>query len=289
MLPFAQDLLVRTGATLADALAQLFIPGLVFGALALIAKGRAAVADGRRAAPEMWRNLIMIGIDPLLIAPPLGMAMVAIRSILDASHLYLVPVEVWEPLPAALVAFAAVFAADFIGYWRHRLEHTRWLWPAHALHHSDTEMTWLAVFRFHPINRFSTVLVDWLILSLFGFPPFALVVAWVVRHFYGEFIHADLPWTFGPLKAVLVSPAMHRWHHATDPQAFDTNFATVFAVFDRAFGTYRVPGPCDGPVGVPGVSELSLRDQLLLPFRPSAYRRPAAAETGAVEPVLTGS
>ncbi|MGU3541319.1 sterol desaturase family protein, partial [Methylobacterium sp. A54F] len=94
--------------------------------------------------------------------------------------------------------------------------------------------------------------------SLLGLPPYALVVAWLVKHFYGEFIHADLPWTLGPLRAVLVSPAMHRWHHATDPAAFDTNFATVFSLFDRAFGTHRGPGPCDGPVGVAGVSELGL-------------------------------
>ena len=33
---------------------------------------------------------------------------------------------------------AAVAAGDLFGYWRHRAQHSRWLWPAHAIHHSDT-------------------------------------------------------------------------------------------------------------------------------------------------------
>ncbi len=45
-----------------------------------------------------------------------------------------------------------------------------------------------------------------------------------------------------PLRYVLVSPNMHRWHHAADdPEAVDGNFAVVFAFWDVAFGTFYVP------------------------------------------------
>ena len=49
---------------------------------------------------------------------------------------------------------------------------------------------------------------------------------------------------------VFVSPVMHRWHHARDVTGTGSNFATMFSVFDRGFGTYYVPGLCNVPLGV---------------------------------------
>jgi sterol desaturase/sphingolipid hydroxylase (fatty acid hydroxylase superfamily) len=261
-------------SVLGEALQKLFIPGLLFITLALLVKGRAALTAGRRAARETCINLMIIAFDALLIAPPLALLLILVRDVLDITGRILSP-DTWAALPPIAVCFLAIFIGDFIGYWRHRLEHTRWLWPSHALHHSDTEMTWLAGYRFHPINRLSTVLVDVSLLSLFGFPPYALLINSLVRHYYGQFIHADLPWTFGIFQYIFVSPAMHRWHHADLPAAFGTNFATVFSVFDRAFGTYRVPGACDAPLGVKELAGSGLGDQLIYPLRLGPYRREA--------------
>ena len=111
-------------------------------------------------------------------------------------------------------------------------------------------MTWLTLSRFHPINRVTTAVIDTFVLALLGFPTWALVANNLVRHYYGEFIHADLPWMYGRLRTVFVSPVMHRWHHARDVTGTGSNFATVFSVFDRAFGTYYVPGLCNVPLGV---------------------------------------
>jgi sterol desaturase/sphingolipid hydroxylase (fatty acid hydroxylase superfamily) len=88
----------------------------------------------------------------------------------------------------------------------------------------------------------------------------------IVRHFYGEFIHADFPWTYGPLGRVMVSPVMHRWHHARDVEGSGSNFATVFSVFDQAFGTYYVPGICTVPLGVNDEMGRGTTGQLLYPF-----------------------
>jgi sterol desaturase/sphingolipid hydroxylase (fatty acid hydroxylase superfamily) len=43
---------------------------------------------------------------------------------------------------------------------------------------------------------------------------------------------------------------MHRWHHAREIHGAGSNFGFVFAMFDRAFGTYYLPGPCRAPLGV---------------------------------------
>jgi hypothetical protein len=45
-----------------------------------------------------------------------------------------------------------------------------------------------------------------------GQPAWAAIGNALVRHYYRKFIHADLPWPYGKLGSVFVSPAVHRWH-----------------------------------------------------------------------------
>jgi sterol desaturase/sphingolipid hydroxylase (fatty acid hydroxylase superfamily) len=128
-------------------------------------------------------------------------------------------------------------------------------------------MTWLTLNRFHPINRITTTLIDSAFLIAMGLPAWAAIANSLVRNYYGYFIHADLPWTYGPLGKVFVSPAMHQWHHARDIKYAGTNFATVFSIFDRVFGTFALPGPCDVPLGIPEDIGRNMTGQLVHPFK----------------------
>lgn len=251
----------------------LLIPAAVFFALGLAVKRGALFSDMRRAGGETLVNLKIIAFNVVFVVPAITLASQTISGFVSTHGLALVDSESWSALPAVAVVCLAVVVGDFVGYWRHRLEHCRLLWPAHAVHHSDTEMTWLTLERFHPINRLTTFLIDSSALLLLGFPPYALVANNLVRHYYGYFIHADLPWTYGRLGAVFVSPAMHRWHHAADARFFNANYATVFSLWDRAFGTYRVPGPCTSPLGVTDRMAPTLFGQLGYALTPRAYRR----------------
>ena len=121
--------------------------------------------------------------------------------------------------------------SDFAGYWRNRLMHGARLWPVHVIHHSDRAMTWLALIRVPPIERLVTTVVNMAALVAVGLPGWVIVVNSIVRNFYGFFIHADLPWAYGPLKYVFASPVMHRWHHVRDM----TDFATIFVVRHRVW------------------------------------------------------
>lgn len=176
----------------------------------------------------------------------------------------------WNPL---LILLLTVFIGDLIGYWRHRLEHSRVLWPSHAVHHSDTELTWFSLERFHPINRLTTIIIDSAFLTVAGLPIYAVLLNSLIRHYYGYFIHANLPWTYGVLGKIFVSPAMHRWHHSKNKIAYNKNFATVFSCIDLLFGTYYVPGPCNSKLGVTDKMGTTLLGQLTYAFRPSSYRR----------------
>jgi len=252
---------------LADAVLALIVPTVLFVALALIMKRREAVAAARRAAHEVRLNLSFYFLDAVFVVPVLGVMTVAIAAAMQGNGLVLVPSAVWDTLGMYPTLFFAVFLGDFIGYWRHRLEHTRWLWPTHAIHHSDEEMTWLTLNRFHPINRITTTLIDSTFLVAMGLPAWAAVANSLVRNYYGYFIHADLPWTYGPLGNVFVSPAMHQWHHAKDIKYAGTNFATVFSIFDRVFGTFALPGPCTVPLGIAEDIGRNMTTQLAHPFK----------------------
>jgi sterol desaturase/sphingolipid hydroxylase (fatty acid hydroxylase superfamily) len=232
------------------AAAVLAISVIAFGALAIILKGREAFEAAQRAIAEVRLNLAFYFFDALFVAPLLTVMIAWMRSVIAGNSLMLVSESVWSSAGLPVTLFLVLFIGDFISYWRHRIEHTRWFWPAHVIHHSDTDMTWLTISRFHPINRITTAAIDVSLLAVLGFPTWALVANNLVRHYYGEFIHADLPWMYGRLSKILVSPVMHRWHHARDVKGTGSNFATIFSVFDRQFGTYYVPGLCNVPLGV---------------------------------------
>jgi sterol desaturase/sphingolipid hydroxylase (fatty acid hydroxylase superfamily) len=239
---------------------------IAYASLAVLIKGRKTIALTKRALPEIRLNLAWYFVDALFIAPAVGLAIVGCRLLIDRYSLAVLDTAAWAAIGKPATIVAAVFVGDFVSYWRHRLEHTRWIWPAHAIHHSDSQMMWLTLARFHPVNRFVTASIDIGVLTLLGFPTWALVANEIVRHYYGEFIHADLPWTYGPLGRVFVSPTMHQWHHARDVVGAGSNFATVFSIFDRAFGTHHVPGVCDVPLGVTEEVGSAVSLQLLYPF-----------------------
>jgi sterol desaturase/sphingolipid hydroxylase (fatty acid hydroxylase superfamily) len=258
--------LASAWGTLSTSFASLAWPALAFAALALAARGLSALQAARAAANEVRTNLLLFASDLVFVAPLLALLIAATGGFIQVQGLAL-SASLWTPAPAWLVGFAAIFAGDFVAYWRHRLEHVALLWPGHAIHHSDQAMTWTTGLRFHPLNRLTTALIDTTALALLGLPPWALALNNLVRHYYGLFIHMDLPWTYGPLGRLLVSPAMHRWHHVREGEGVGANFASIFAVFDQAFGTFHLPGPCAVPLGVPDPIGQGALANLIWPLR----------------------
>ena len=237
-----------------------------FIALALLLKGRAAIADARAATGEIKINLILTVLGQIFVGPLITLFVLGLIEVLKARGLHLAPPHIWDVIGQWPTLLLAVVAGDFIGYWRHRVQHTKWLWPAHAVHHSDTRLNWLSLERMHPIDQFGSAL-DLVVLSALGFPFWALAGNVFVRHYYGYFIHADVPWTFGKANLIVNSPAMHRWHHARDVDGSGHNFATVFSMWDRMFGTYHQPGPCAAPLGVREDMGQGAVGQYLHPFK----------------------
>lgn len=171
-------------------------------------------------------------------------------------------------LPFWLQSFLMLLLADLVGYWSHRLFHGRRLWRFHAVHHSSTNLDWLSAVRGHPVNELVSRLAITLALLGLGFAPAA--AAWVAPVFaiFAILLHANLDWDWGPLRTVIASPRFHRWHHSTEREALDKNFAGLFPVWDILFGTYYMPkGRVPRVFGTTEPVPEGLFGQLLFPFR----------------------
>lgn len=228
---------------------ELILLAAIFGIAGWLLRRRIRAAGGFRLRckwPHLRLNLVYYAIDAVILTPLLTLLALAIAT----APISLVSPDAYAGWPGGAVAFLALAASDFTGYWRHRLMHVPGLWPVHAAHHSDPQMTWLTLARFHPVNRLITTACSAAALTVLGLPAWAVALNAVVRHFYGYFIHADLPIDYGPAGRILVSPAMHRWHHARDVTGSGANFATVFAFWDVVFGTWYVPKAAPPALGI---------------------------------------
>ena len=126
-------------------------------------------------------------------------------------------------------------------YADHRLEP---LWRFHALHHSQEELSVLTSFRAHPLMHTTGFLLATIpVVALMPARPIAPVLI-TIYVCIGTLQHANLRWTFGPVGRVIVSPAYHRRHHATDNQG--VNLGVVLTIWDILVGRARFPARGDG-------------------------------------------
>jgi sterol desaturase/sphingolipid hydroxylase (fatty acid hydroxylase superfamily) len=144
--------------------------------------------------------------------------------------------------PRLLVAVVALLLADLLGYWWHRLEHVvPFLWRFHAIHHSSERLDWLAGLRRHPVAASAGKVVTFVVLTLLGVPKDILGGGVVLLGLWAVLLHANVRFRFFPLRAFVATPDFHHWHHARVDAGPGWNFAGLFPVWDRLFGTYLVP------------------------------------------------
>jgi sterol desaturase/sphingolipid hydroxylase (fatty acid hydroxylase superfamily) len=131
---------------------------------------------------------------------------------------------------------------DLYIYWFHRWQHASpVLWRLHEAHHSNTNIDWLAGLRSHSLEILVNQTVEFAPMVLLGAPPEVPLIKGMVSALWGLWIHANVNARTGRLQWVLNGPEAHRWHHATDPDAHNLNFATKLALWDRLFGTAFLP------------------------------------------------
>ena len=132
-----------------------------------------------------------------------------------------------------------ILGDDLCYYWFHRFGHrVRLGWAAHVNHHSSNFYNLSTALR---QSWTGPVLKVWfyLPLVLIGFHPLMVVTAQAISLIYQFWIHTEaigrLP---RPIEAVFNTPSHHRVHHGANPQYLDRNYAGIFIIWDRLFGTF---------------------------------------------------
>lgn len=151
----------------------------------------------------------------------------------------------WPPLQAAIqsLPFPAellliLLVADLMQYWTHRAYHrVPLLWRFHAIHHSTPVLDWMAGSRLHVAEVIVTRALVLGPLYALGFSKGVMDAYILIVGFQAVFNHANVRLPWGPLRHLIVTPEFHHWHHSSDREALDRNYAAHFSFLDRLFGT----------------------------------------------------
>jgi sterol desaturase/sphingolipid hydroxylase (fatty acid hydroxylase superfamily) len=144
-------------------------------------------------------------------------------------------------IPFAGWSFALVFVLeDCRYYWWHRISHrSRWFWASHVVHHSSQHFNLSTNLRQSWTSQFSGLTLLGMPLAFIGFNPALVGLAFTLNLIYQFWIHTEsidrMPRWF---EWLLNTPSHHRVHHASNPGYLDANYAGVFMIWDRMFGSF---------------------------------------------------
>ncbi|HEX3674924.1 MAG TPA: sterol desaturase family protein [Rhizomicrobium sp.] len=163
----------------------------------------------------------------------------------DFAVRYAVTSIAWS-VPAVVALFVL---DDLLYYWWHRASHrVRWLWADHVQHHSSQHYNLSTALRQPLTGAFTPGFLFGVPLFVMGFPVSMLAFVHGLNLIYQFWIHTEAigkcPAWF---EAVFNTPSHHRAHHATNARYLDTNYAGVFIVWDRLFGTFVPEEEADPP------------------------------------------
>lgn len=146
-----------------------------------------------------------------------------------------------DKLPWLVEFFLAVLVADLAQYWIHRGFHEiPFMWRFHAIHHSSKALDWIAGSRAHLVEDV-VVRGGMLIPMMLIFPQDMMVAYLFFVNIHATWAHCNFGPTVKWLEPYLIQPRYHHWHHTSQQEAIDRNFAIHFPWIDRIFGTHYLP------------------------------------------------
>ena len=218
---------------------DLAIPGFIL--LVMVEMIVARLKDRRRYCPKDTLTSLALGFGS------------TIAGLLTAGLIYGLATWLYQfrliEIPFVWWAFVLCFVLDDFAYYVfHRSAHrVRWFWASHVIHHSSQHYNLSTALRQTWTGFLSLAFLFRLPLFLIGFPPAMVFFVVGVNLVYQFWIHTELigrmPAWF---EAVMNTPSHHRVHHGVNPRYLDRNYAGVFIVWDRMFGTFQ-PERADDP------------------------------------------
>ena len=196
---------------------------------------------------QRWAaNLGLVVVDALvlrLLFPAAGVGAALFASAHGAGLLRLVELPGWLAVGVSLIVL------DCAVYGQHvATHHVAFLWRLHRVHHSDLAFDATTALRFHPAEIMLSMLFKIAVIVAVGAPALAVVLFEVLLNGAAIFNHTNVrlpPRLERALRAVIVTPDMHRVHHSVHRDETDSNYGFCLSLWDRLFRTYR-DQPRDG-------------------------------------------
>lgn len=142
--------------------------------------------------------------------------------------------------PSFWLYLLAFIGLDFAGYWSHRFNHeVNLFWNRHIIHHSSEEYNLSCALRQSISAIVGVYFFLYLPMAIMGVPAEVVGVVAPI-HFFSQFwYHTRLIGKMGWLEKVIVTPSHHRVHHAINEEYLDKNYAEIFIIWDKLFGTFQ--------------------------------------------------
>ena len=148
----------------------------------------------------------------------------------------------WISIPFAAKVVLGVFLIDLADYWFHRFDHKiPLLWRFHRVHHSDTEMDASTAIRTFPTEFIYFLAGELLVCVIFGLDVISMNIFLLILLPVLFIQHTNLKYPLVLDKAfgwILMMPNYHKVHHDQDQRYTDSNYGTLFIIWDRLFGTF---------------------------------------------------
>ena len=231
----------RVGAVLAAGRAELVAPLVVALVVAMLVCERCWPAERRKVlARGVLHDAAFFVLHVVAVVPFMTLLGVAFAELMG-SHARWINAPWTAAWPRWLLLTVTIILMDGCNWLAHWADHRiTALWRFHALHHSQEELSVLTSFRAHPLSHlpgfFMATIPVVVLMGDRGMAPL-LITCYVCL---GTLPHANVPWSFGPVGKVIVSPAYHRLHHSIDePVGF--NLGVVLTVWDMLAGRARFP------------------------------------------------
>lgn len=186
----------------------------------------------------------------------------------EFGFLYLLDAPLWLSLLLSILALD-LLAQHGIHFLLHRV---KWLWRLHMVHHADRDVDATTGFRHHPGDAVARNLASLFTVILMGIPFSHYLLYRLITIVFAYLTHANIrvsPTLDRPLRALFVTPDLHKFHHHLERPRTDCNYGNILSVWDRLFGTLT-----EGDLGrirygldvLPEKRDQDVLYQFLLPF-----------------------
>jgi sterol desaturase/sphingolipid hydroxylase (fatty acid hydroxylase superfamily) len=191
----------------------------------------------------------------LLIGPLLIYGYYLSYYVNDSLHVIFGKFSIQLPINTIIILYtiALTLFGDFSSFLVHYIMHkSPFLWRFHKIHHSATVLNPITQYRIHPIelliNNIRGGFVIGLVTGVFNYLSVYQIDKWTfigVNVFHFLFLlwganlrHSHVKFSYPTFfETIFISPFQHQIHHSSNPEHYDKNMGSKFALWDWMFGT----------------------------------------------------